>query len=309
MSLFRIVCGALIIAGTPFVSYAQFQDASGSIQLSQQFPEPNTTITAELTGRITQDLTWQVNGSDVTNSRGQRSIEVPVGGLGERTTIRAISRGEVVDETHVFPIYVDIAIEAFTHAPDHYTGRRLPSAGSQVRLTAMVEEEVVRDPSRYQYQWRIDGSTIGGGVTNDHQIETRLPNRRDVVVTVTVIRPGVGAIGQQAIRVPLSEPEVEFYRLHSLYGLQPYALGQEVDLTQSEISIQAAPYNLPQEIIQEPGTIEWRIGSQSTNQNTENPLTIQLQSQQITGQALLQFDVLSLGAVLQSIAGQLRINY
>lgn len=277
-----------------------------SIQLEDRFPAPNTTVKATLGGRSVEDVRWFLDGVEISKQPGLRTVYIPIGQSGQTQELQIV-RGERVVAERVFrPIYIDLGIDVNGYTPPHYTGAALPVSGSTVQLTALITEHTqVIDPSTYQYHWRINGRTFGGGPIQDHQIQSTIPNTRHMQVELQVILPGVGTVGEIVKFIPVRQSEVFFYELHSLYGLLPYTISSITAQRQGQ-DILAAPYNTPLSAIQDEN-ITWRVGNRTLENPSDQPLLINPSAVNVSAPASINFRLFDL-STLHNTSANIRVT-
>lgn len=300
---------AFVVFAIPFIALAQIPisgASSGSIQLSNQFPEPNTTIQATISGQSASGVRWFLNNNEISNQPGERSIQVPIGNAGSVHLLQVRRGNDVLDELIIRPIYIDIGVETDSLTAPDYTGTPAAGIGGNVRLTALVTEQSrLNDPGRYEYHWRINGRTFGGGPIRDHQIQATVPNARQMIVELQVIQPDVGQIGSQTMIVPIKEPEVLFYVIHSLYGLLPYTL-PEIGPRARIQDIFAVPYHTPTRTLQR-GDVTWMVDNLEVPSITNRPLTINPASLGAFPPSTIRFELFDVES-LHSASGVIRLS-
>ena len=272
-----IFCAGIFTFSYPLITSAQIGSGSLtsdlSIQLDERYPSPNTTIEASLSGHTIEGVRWFLNGFEISDRPGLRSLSIPTGEAGVVQELEIRREGELLTRHTFRPIHIDIGVDADTYTPPHYIGASVPTAGAAVRLTALVTEHAnISDPSNYLYHWRINGQTFGGGPLTTHQIHATVPNARNMFVELRIIQPEVGTIGELSKTIPVKRSEVLFYELHELYGLLPYTLSSLNQESQNR-DILAAPYNAPLSGIQTEN-ITWRVDGRNADSLPNQPLLI-----------------------------------
>lgn len=151
---------------------AHAQQTDASFILSPQNPEPKSTVQITLTSQSFNTgiafITWQVEGKNFLQGRGEDVLTLKTGDTG---TVSHISvRAELIDGTFVTknitlsPSSVTLLYEApKSYVPVTYEGRSLPSSGATVRVTAipqMSDGGVMLDPSSLSYSWYINDQIL-----------------------------------------------------------------------------------------------------------------------------------------------------
>lgn len=207
--------------------------------------------------------------------------------------------------------FVDIVVEPQTYVPPHYTGRPLPSSGSRVRLVALVEEPGVIDPSEYRYVWRMGGRVIGGGaIEGRNTLTIEMPSTRPGQVSVEVARLGAGIIGRASTALPTVEPQMVFYPVHPLYGVQNQAITETTTLTSGSNELRAAPYYLPLQAFGHTAqtVYNWRINGRAAPSTNTNQLNITLQRGQLSSGAAVELEIFNRANWQQSAQGRIQIE-
>lgn len=309
--LYIILLGSFTILTQPEAVVAQAipstsAESSVSIQPEKRFPAPNTTIEVTLSGRSVEGLRWFLDDVEISDQQGLRVVSIPIGQSGQTQELQ-VRRGEEVVAQRVFrPIYIDLGVDVNSYTPPHYRGAALPTAGTTVQLTALITEHSdVIDPNTYQYHWRINGRTFGGGPIHSHQIQPTIPNTRNMQVQLQVIDPEMGTIGEIVKFIPVQQSEILFYELHSLYGLLPYTISS---ITPPRLGqdILAAPYNTPLSAIQDEN-ITWRVGNQTVENPSDQPLLINPSAVNVSAPASIDFRIFDL-STLHNTSANIRIT-
>ena len=156
----RVLLVALMILSPSAVVTAQFDAAQFgetpqvSITLNPSNPNPGDLVTASIDdyagGVYGSEITWRYNGEVVPSAVNQRQIQFVAGAAGTDTAVEAtlslpIGGTQTLQEI-VSPVYMDIIIEPQTRVPDWYAGRALPSLGSQINATVLLNDGSFIDP-------------------------------------------------------------------------------------------------------------------------------------------------------------------
>ncbi|HEY0964402.1 MAG TPA: hypothetical protein VGE31_01260, partial [Candidatus Paceibacterota bacterium] len=147
----RILIVALFLILLPSYSHAQLDtsilnDTGAFLEFQPEYPNPGDEFTVTLNDYQSSNygakIDWTVNGMTKGDSTNQRKITLTAGDAGEPIAVRAVltnpnGSSDVVART-ITPTHLDIIVEPQTHVPDFYRGRALPSTGSTVNLTALL---------------------------------------------------------------------------------------------------------------------------------------------------------------------------
>ena len=224
---------------------------AAELALSPAHPNPLSPVTIRL-----QDYTynstgatinWLIDGVSSEAYANQREISLNTKAAGESTTVVAITRlpsgATVRAETVITPVQVDFLVEANTLTPTFYHGRALPTAGSQVRVTAVPFLGATTNPSNYSYRWEVKDDVVDGGAVRGKnatmfrsQFETSMP------ITVSIYDTAGNLLTRKQHTVAIEEAEIYFYERNPLRGLLPVAIQSPQPFLGQEMTIRAEPY-------------------------------------------------------------------
>lgn len=305
----------------PSFSYAQldssFLNESGSfLELQPEYPNPGDTVTVSLNDYQSNSygatVTWYIDGTLRPELNNQRSVSLIASEVGQNTTIRAVltepsGQTEVASHT-ITPVYLDIIVEPQTHVPDFYAGRALPSLGSVVNLTALLNNGTMMG-SDYVYTWRINDQVLDGGpVRGRNKISFATPQGSNLILSLQVTRLDGTIIAKRSLTVPSVSPEIVFYEVNSLYGLAQHSLGKDFFLTGNSATLRAEPYYLDSQVYNQPSLLEWTINNRTSDPSGNNPYEITLERTGYGGTADLGFHVRSTTQLLQGAKGNIKIS-
>jgi len=292
-------------------------DQGPSIELEPRYPSPNAEITASLNdyslnGQVSS-IDWYINGEKVKEALNQRSIEFKTGNAGTRTTIETIisiqGNGTQNIKRIIEPLYLDIIIEAQTRTPSFYKGRALPSVGSKVNFTALLDGGSV-PANNLIYTWKINDSVIdNGGLRGQYKISAPTSSWGNDILSLTVSDLTGNIITYRDIEIPSADPEVLFYESNTLHGISQIPVKESLNLIGKSVTIQAEPYNLDILTYNRPPLLEWKIDSVRNPNNSGNPYEITLARQAGRGDSTIDFHVRNLTELLQGSKSSININY
>jgi len=320
----RVLLAVLAIFLPLTVATAQF-DATQfggtpelAISLSPSNPSPGDLVTASIDdyagGVYGSEITWRYNNEIVPGAINQRQIQFVAGVAGSNTVVEAtlslpIGGTRTLQET-VTPVYMDIIIEPQTRVPDWYAGRALPSLGSQINATVLLNDGSFIDPQSVVYTWRVNNKVIEGGpMRGGNQVAFPTPRGGSVVVSVTATRPTGETIASRAITVGIVLPELSFYEKHALYGMKSSPITASTPLIGSILTLQAEPFFLDTRVYNNPDIAEWEINSVTTDNGSNNPYEITLRSSGGNSSTNVNFHVRSLQQILQGSEESIAINF
>ena len=315
---------ALVLIFSPvLLTHAQVSSSFGSeglsIDLEPLYPEPFSDFTVSLndysvSNQVTE-IKWKVDGKSITESNNQRILQLKSGDINKKTVIEAIvtySGGmtQSIKKT-VSPTYLDIIIEPQTRTPSFYLGRSLPSIGSKINLTTILNGDVVGS-SNYIYTWRINNVVIeGGSQRGKNKISTTFPFGTDLLVSLDVNNLNGETITRRTVQINNVSPSVLFYEVNPLYG-QLTKPTSNLNLIGDSATIKAEPYNLDIQTYNSPDILEWKINGFVSNPATGNPYEVTLareEGQAFGGSSAVDFHVRSLKELLQGVQGSFKVNF
>lgn len=320
----RVLFVALVIFLPSAVAMAQFdvnqfgETPQIAITLDPTHPSPGELVTASLNdyagGVYGSEITWRYDGEVVAGAANQRQIQFIAGEAGSDTFVEAtlsVPQGAAQTlRTLVSPVYMDIIIEPQTRVPDWYIGRSLPSLGSQINATVLLNDGTFVDPQNVVYTWKINNKVIEGGpIRGGNRVAFPTPRGAGVVVSVTATTPSGNTIASRAISVNIVLPELAFYEKHTLYGMQFTPLTSNTSLIGSILTLQAEPFFLDTRVYNDPDVAEWEIDGVRTPNGTTNPYEITLRRSGTDGRTLVNFHVRSLQEVLQGSKESIAISF
>lgn len=281
------------------------------ILLDPRYPAPNESFTAELRDfgirGVSGAIGWIIDGEVLDSS--DRTITLQAPPLGETVRIQALRGSEIVAEEIVRPAYLDVIVEPLTHTPSWFAGRSLASPRSFVRLSAVVEESDRQPANAYTYTWQIDQLMYGGGaLPSGQQITVQLPDRRAVLVYVTVSRPGVGTVARRIIQIPTQRPQLLFYPTNQI--IFPRPIEGSYQMRNSELTLVAEPLYMSSESLDRPFELhsEWKLNGRTvTPSGNLRQLTVQRAGG--TGSARVEYQLVDREQLLQGARGSVRIQY
>lgn len=311
---------AIIFALPLLVSAQGFESVTpqNNLVLDPAYPQPGELVTIRLEdyagGTYGSQITWRYNGETIDNSINQRSVEITAGNLGERGVVEAVlllPNGTTQTLTSVItPVYLDIVIEPQTRVPDWYQGRAMPSIGSQINVTAIVNDGSIVDPAGLVYSWQVNRKVLDAGpVRGRNKMSFTTPRGNNFILSLTVSRTSGEVLGSRAIQVESPMPQLAFYEQHSLYGSKQFPINSTAVLIGNAITVQAEPFFLDTRVYNNPDVAIWEINGLETNNGTRNPYEITLQRAAATGRTNVGFHVRSLQEVLQGAESTISVNF
>ena len=207
-------------------------------------------------------------------------------------------RSEVASRT-IRPIYLDIIVEPQTHVPDFYSGRALPSIGSIVNLTALLNDGSMVN-SELIYTWRVNDQVIDAGpVRGRNKVSFTTPQGSSIILSLQVTRLDGTVLARRSLVIPSVSPEVVFYEMNTLYGLSSQAVRSNFNMSGNSATLMAEPYYLDSRVYNQPSLAEWKIDNYPAGSSGNNPYAITLERTGNPGIADLVFWLRNVPALLQ----------
>ncbi len=319
-ALFICVVAAGLFAADP--AAAQFSgDMIGqnlSVTLDPQFPAPGETVTAMLDdyalGIIGSEIRWSIDGVEVSEAANQREITFTAGTVGESQTV-AVSLalpggGSLSAQSTIVPLYADVIVEPQTYTPVSYRGRALPTVGSLVYLTALIQDQNgLIDASQHTYSWYLNNKALGGGpIKGGYKTQFTVPFGQSNLITLVVSDQSGQTIVRRLVNIPSVELDVQFYEVSTLYGLSNQAIADTLPLFGNSAAIRAVPYYLDRLAVNGDLFTEWKINGQTQDLSHQDPFEVTLLRQGV-GSSRIDFKIRNLSALIQSAESSFTVQY
>lgn len=283
------------------------------LRFSPQSPEPGEVVQVEIGNFVSalqgSQITWRLDGTIIESAQNQSSLEFTAGPVNQSS--RVTVEMETVDgqtlrvDNTITPRYVDIIIEPQTHVPEFYTGRALPSTGSQVNATALINGRAATD---FVYVWRLNDSNIGGqGGRGQYTTNFEMPLDRAPVLSLDVLTLDGNLYARKVIALRNTQPFVRFYEVHSLYGLSNNAY-ESLILSGNNATLRAAPYYLDSRVYNQAENAAWQIGNQTVIASG-NPYELTIERSAAGGRSSVSFKVQSTTKLLQGVSGSIPVFF
>lgn len=288
-----LVIVALFCLGFTSQALAQFdtsfaeQSGGLSVLLNPAYPAPGETVTAAIDdyaiGAAFSTITWLINGTEVPVANNSRAVSFTAPAIGETTTVTArltLPGGATTEASQsVKPLYTDIIVEPQTYTPRQYQGRALPSIGSLVRATALVQDKKgFINAAAYSYVWKLNGTTIGGGSRGGAlQTTYTVPYGRTHTLMVEVYDNTGQMLTRRGTSIETADVDPILYEVNPLYGPSNIAIGGQLPFLSSALQLRAVPYNLDVRSTPQNTFSEWRIGNQIVPSDSTSPFDLTLE--------------------------------
>jgi hypothetical protein len=294
-----------------------YGDQALTVDLEPAYPAPGETFTAKANDYALPiqgaGLRWIIDGKVAPQYDNLRSLSLIAKGAGEKTTIELVidlPGGSNVRTTKVItPVYLDIIIEPQTRTPAFYRGRALPSIGSTVNATALVDSDSVL-PSNLIYTWRLNNETLeGGSVRGNNTVTFLMPRGQFATLSLEVRRPDGTTIARRIFDLPSVTPHLSFYEVSPLYGLTTKSIPETLPLVGAGLAVRAEPYYLDLLTYNNPDFLEWQIDNVRSQNPNSNPYEVTIAGSGMSGASQIEFHVRNTTQVLQGAQGGFRLTY
>jgi hypothetical protein len=286
------------------------------LEVSPEFPRPGEFVTVTLndyrSGTFGSTITWLYDGQVVEGAENSRSVTVTAGTVNTETKIEAVlytpSGEREVLSTTFRPVYLDVVIEAQTRVPEFYLGRALPSVGSIVNATVLINDG--SSQTDLVYTWQINGQVIEGGpIRGRNQISFVTPRRDSSILSVMAAEPNGTILAQRSILLPSVLPSINFHEVNSLFGLRYKPITDELIMIGSTVTIQAVPYHLDIRVYNNPDIAQWEINNSLSQNQGSNPYQITFKPTGVAKSAKLGFQVRDTTLVLQGASDNIQVRF
>jgi hypothetical protein len=312
-----LLCFSFIV---PLSADAQFSansllETNLAITSQPEYPAPYEAIDLSVDdyggGAYGASIEWYLNETSIAGSSNQRNISITAGAVGKQMTVKAVlthSDGNKTTLSKSFtPIYLDVIVEPETHVPGFYNGRALPSVGSTVYLTALLDNGTSMGKDLV-YLWRVNQTVLEGGpLRGRNKISFTMPQDSYSIVSLQVSKPDGTIVAKRSTIVSVTAPQIHFYEVNVLYGTEVKSLNN-FNMVGNSATIKAEPYYLDSRTFNTPNLLEWDINNQSAASDTANPYTITLEKTGYPGRAKLDFHVRNTTSLLQGANKSITIN-
>lgn len=302
------------------IAYAQITgdglNSKLGIVLMPANPQPGEETTASLDdysgGAYGASIRWFIDDTEVPNSFNQRKITFTAAGKGTQKVKAVLNKpigGTDVLQKVISPAYLDIIVEPQTRVPDFYQGRSLPSIGSTVNATALLSGDNFRNTD-LMYVWKVNNKVIDkGAIRGRNQVSFTVPMGREVVLSVQINELNGNIISQRSVIIPSIKPEMLFYEVNSLFGINEKSINKQLSLIGNSTAVRAEPYYLDINVYNNPAIHEWKVtGGEYTK--SSNPYEISIQRDGIFSRNTnLSLQVRDTKQLLQGAEGNVNINF
>lgn len=314
----------LLLLLLPTTSGAQFNEiadnnlmgSNATLLLQPSYPEPFEIVSISLedfrSSSRSNTIEWYRNGEIIAEFSNQREIAIEVGDIGSSNLFEAVLTNEngvkEAVRTSINPIYLDIIIEPQTHIPDFYRGRAIPSTGSIINATALLEG-ISTNANNLLFTWQVNNAILhGGSIRGGSFVSFPMPrgSLSDIIITVSDLKGTI--IAKRAFSISSTQPKLLFYEINTLYGTTLHPINT-LNLIANTATFRAEPYYIDSQVYNQPDISEWEIGREVTSP-TSNPYEVTLQRTDAgNGRVPVSFHVRSTDNVLQGVESAFTLQY
>lgn len=277
-----------------------------SIIMTPTHPEPGDMVHLSLkssTLDLSQSsISWTANGHILKSANNSADIDIPAGNLGTETDLvvsaTAPDGGSGAAYASIIPAQVDLLYDSTSFVPPFYRGRSLPSAGTNIRLQAIVhfkrQNGSAVAPSDITYTWRNNGVVVGS-VSGRGRSAAIIPAATlygTNTIEVTAVSSDQKFIGTARVQIPSLEPILMVYQDHPLFGIMYYqALGSKNAIPDTEMTFAATPLFAQAVSANDPHLIyDWKVNDSTIPVDKKNPSEITINSDKSNGDATMSLE-------------------
>jgi hypothetical protein len=234
--------------------------------------------------------------------------------LGKKTLVDVkivFPNGSTVTASKViYPIFVDLIIEADTYTPSFFNGRSLPIQESTLRAIALVHTGDTTNPESYSYRWSLDNDILSGGTLTGKYIIS-IPTRRFQTgyLSVEVYTNDGILIAQAAQNINVTQPKMLLYEHSPLLGLSQKASLSPLALVGQETTLYAEPFfmNIPNATTYI--DYVWKLNRTVVKTDSTQPNAITLTRNGDGGEAIIDVSGATQAKLPQYIKNSLRVIF
>ncbi len=319
--LFSLVFSFVCVAISSFQTASaqtKLEFSGASLKLEPAFPEPDTNVkvmldayTYDTAGAV---IVWKIDGVQRPEFENERSITIPAGKLGDKTsvsaTVLALDGSGFTLKKDITPVVLDIIVEAHTYVPPFYRGRALGSQKTDLRVTAIPHNGVTLNPRELTFTWEHNESILFGGPMRGKQsVDITMPQYSGGYVKVSVMNDKRELVVEKRISLKAVKPEMHFYEEIPLRGLSEVAIKERMALIGEETTVHGEPYYLRRGVSAEDLTFKWSVnGEEIVNENSD-PHIITLKKTGGSGSALITLRALTNDLIPQYVQNNFNLSF
>ncbi len=257
-----------------------------SLIATPSYPGPFETFDLELSAPDASysgaRIRWYIDGEEDVSARDKRQHSLTTGAIGETMRIRITlekQNGATTEITRtIVPTQLDIVLESFSTIPEFYAGRALPAQSTLARAVATINTGSSLDRDNLTYEWRLNTTRLeAGAIRGLRAVNFEVPLGAESYLEVTVSDRN-GVLAKRGIEFRPAQPEILFYEENPLFGVSPFALGEQTTFIGNQVTVRAEPYYMNPAYTDPQNLVEWNLGGQridTSGQPERNVVTIQ----------------------------------
>ncbi|MEY2665396.1 MAG: hypothetical protein RLZZ480_501 [Candidatus Parcubacteria bacterium] len=282
-----------------------------SIESDPMVPQPGAEVTLSINDYGSDfygaNLQWYKNNEPIPDSLNSRSITITAPGVGSSDTISLVltaGDGRTTTLKKIFaPVYADIIVEPETHVPGFYKGRALPSPGSKVNLTVLLNNGSMMG-NNFIYTWRVNEEVLEAGpIRNRNQISFITPQDSEFIVSVQVTAPNGDIVANRSISISSVMPSLYYYEVNALYGVEQKPISDTFYMIANSTTFRAEPYYLSSTVFNNPEIFEWTLNGQLSQNPSNDPYELTLEKTGSTKHTEVDLHIRSTTDLLQGARG------
>lgn len=299
----------------------EIQEGEITYSLSPKNPEPYGDVTIDLSSYAT-DLTkayftWKINNKTVSYGTGKTSYTTKAGGPDTAIMINvditpAGSSSSISKKIAIFTSEIEVMWESVNgYTPPFYKGKSLPTKGSTMKIVAIPNTKTVRSGiGSISYTWKRADSVVSSasGYNKNYYMFNDSMFEDDNNITVIASSVSGNYSAEKTITVPTYNPKIVFYKRSLADGiLYNYALNNETNMKESEMTILAEPYFMTTKDTPDEFNYKWQInGNIVDTPEKNNEMTVRPASR--GGYATISLTIKNLSKLFQEATNKLKIN-
>jgi hypothetical protein len=316
----RVVIALFLFLLIPQFAGAQLDNSSLNpaleFKVEPDYPSPGESVSITINDYrgvgFGDSIDWFLDGKMIPDTHNRKKITFEAGevGVSEKITATLTSQSGAKDSlsTTIDPMYMDIIVEPQTHVPDFYRGRALPSVGSTVNLTALINDGATVT-GNLVYLWHVNDEVLEEGpIVGRNHVSFITPQGSELIISLQVSRQDGTVLARRTFSAPSVSPQIHFYEVNTLYGTSFRSITKDFNLISNSATIKAEPYYLDSLVYNNPNIREWSINNKKVDSFDQNPYEITLEKTGFSGRADLDFHVRSTDLLLQGARNNMHLT-
>lgn len=294
-----------------------------SVDVIPENPEPYDDVTITLNSYATDlnkaMIQWQSGTNVVLSGYGKTTYSFKASGPNTITVINVVigipgTLEKITKRITINPSEVELIWEGVdSYTPPFYRGKSFPTKEGIIKVVAIPNTNAVKQgKGNVTYTWKSGDNTVesASGYNKDSYIfkNSELNDIEKVTVTAESIDNKYRAVN--SIEVPISDPEIVFYRKSPTEGvLYNQALGDEAYVAENEeeVTIVAVPYFMAIKGNEDSFSYNWKInGEDIATPSRKTELTVRPAER--GGYATIGITFENLNTLYQKAVKEIKLN-